>query len=189
MSSSEKSISTSRWARIAMTCARSSATRAESAPESCSSAIASAQSLRAATISATASASARSMRPFKNARRVNSPRSANRAPASSGERHDAADNEWTAVALDFGYVLAGQAGRMRHHDRERAIDAGAGGGIDDVAQSASCGARVRRDAAGRKIASRISNARGPEMRTIATAPIPGAVAGATMVSAAYIGGT
>src|SRR5580658_1499675 len=40
--------------------------------------------------------------------------------------------------------------------------------------------------AGRKIASRISNARGPDRRTIATAPRPGAVAGATMVSGRYI---
>jgi len=51
------------------------------------------------------------------------------------EGHDAADNEWTAVALDFGDILAGEAGRTAHHDRERSIDAGAGCGIDDVAQA------------------------------------------------------
>ena len=39
-----------------------------------------------------------------------------------GERHDAADDEWTAVALDFGDILAGEAGRpaasrLRARDR------------------------------------------------------------------------
>src|SRR5208282_6765341 len=53
--------------------------------------------------------------------------------------HDAADDEWTAVALDFGYILAGQAGRTAHHEREHAIDAGAGCRIDDIAQAHRAG--------------------------------------------------
>jgi hypothetical protein len=60
------------------------------------------------------------------------------------ERHDAANNEWTPVALDFGYILARQAGRTAHHDRERAIDASAACGIDDVAQAHRSGRKFGR---------------------------------------------
>ena len=61
-----------------------------------------------------------------------------------GDRDDAADNELAAMALDFGDILAGKACRMRHHECERAIDARAGGGIDDVAQAHRAGGELAR---------------------------------------------
>ena len=80
--SSAKSISASRWARIAITALRKCSTCCAKAPLSCAKACCSALSLRTSIRSATASASVRSIRPLRKARRLNSPRSATLAPAA-----------------------------------------------------------------------------------------------------------
>ena len=70
---------------------------------------------------------------------------AGRGEARAGgdcDRDDAADDELAAVALDFGDVLASKAGRLTHHECERAIDAGAGGGIDDVTETHHAGCEL-----------------------------------------------
>ena len=83
MSSSGKSMCASTWARVSSISSRSLLMRWESLPASCSLAARKASSVREWIKSATASACARSMRPLRKARRVNSPGSASRAPFAS----------------------------------------------------------------------------------------------------------
>ena len=80
--SSGKSSATSSPAITSSNSLRSRSTRVPSSPASARAASVTARSVRAPIISATASARVRSMRPFRNARRVNSPGSARRAPRS-----------------------------------------------------------------------------------------------------------
>ena len=185
MSSSEKSISTSRCARIATTCARNSSTRCGKCAGQLRQRVGQCgiatrgdevgDGLGLGEIDAAVEKCAAGEFAGLGQARA----------GVEGERHDAAHDEGAAVALDFGDVLAGQARRMRHRDRERTIDVRAGRGVDDVAETHRARARSA-GCAGRKMASRISKARGPERRTIATAPMPGAVAGATIVSVGYM---
>ena len=83
MSSSGKSMCASTCASTCMVSSRSWLIRCDNFPASCSLAAFRARSVRAWIRSATASACARSIRPWRNARLVNSPGRANRAPALS----------------------------------------------------------------------------------------------------------
>jgi hypothetical protein len=80
-SSSLKAISASRWTRTSISPFRRDSIRRDSSPFNWEAATFRAASVRAAIMSATASAWVRSMRPFRKARFVNSPGSAGRAPA------------------------------------------------------------------------------------------------------------
>ena len=108
----------STWARVWSIWSRNSLMRRESLPASCSLAACSASSVREWIKSATASAWARSMRPLRKARRVNSPGSARRAPLRQHRVQHRLGRQQPAVAGDFHHVLA-REGARRAHDREQ----------------------------------------------------------------------
>ena len=116
-SSSGKSISASWYARMPRSRSAQSWYSAPSAPSSCRSACRRCASVSAAIRSWTASASTRSMRPFRKARRVNSPGSAGRKPGFGQRVRHAVDHRPAAVQMQFGTVLAGigaRAGKPQH---------------------------------------------------------------------------
>jgi len=76
----------SRWAKAVMAEERNFSISRPSRPDSCETAASAAASPRAEMRSITASAWVRSILPLRNARRVNSPGSAGRAPAANTAR-------------------------------------------------------------------------------------------------------
>ena len=113
----------------ASTCMRSSVRaatiawmRSENSPASERAALRAASVLDASMRSATLSACARSTRPLRNARRVNSPGSAMRAPSSTQRRTTCAQHDGTAVSLELEDVFARIGVRRGKEDRDSAID-------------------------------------------------------------------
>ena len=107
MSSSGKSRCASMCASVRTIWSRRSLMRWESLPASCSLAACRANSVREWIKSATASAWARSMRPLRKARRVNSPGSARRAPrASTASKTSFAGNNppWQVISTTSSRV-------------------------------------------------------------------------------------
>jgi hypothetical protein len=118
-----------------------------SAPRSTCRAAASARSLRALIRSMTASAWLRSIRPFRNARCVNSPGPSRPAPAGEEVGEDLLRDERAAVAGDLERVLAGVGVRRGEERRDHVVhDGSAEVGIVSVGRDSGGGAEPKRPA-------------------------------------------
>ena len=176
MPSSGKSIQASRLATVSSTPSRRASMPRPRRPSSWRAAARRARGVLARMMSITASAWVRSMRPFKKARRENSPGSAARAPWRSANSSTLAARRippWQVIsAISSPVKLPGASNQ-----------------VASAWSTTSPPSRMRPKTAWRgvegfplKIRARIFFESGPERRTIAMAPSPGGVAMAAMVS-------
>jgi len=182
-SSSWKSISASSNARTSRRAARNSPIERDRSPRRCPRARSSPRCDRAVIISCTASAWARSRRPLRNARRVNSPGSAGRAPARrtavrTSSRMRGPPWQWISSVSSPVKERGARMKTRRTSSRIRPV----------VGQTIFPWERrwERRGFdvfEGLKRARPIRSAPGPLARTMPMPPVPGGVAIAAMVSA------
>ena len=138
-----------------------------------------ASSVRAATRSRTASASTRSSLPSRNARSVNSPGRAGRAPEPRSRSSTAS----TIAGLPCTEISARSSPVAESGPAKKVTSARSMGAPDSSRRTASRGCRTGRTAGSPDAIDRSMSAdRGPETRTRARADRPGGVASATIVS-------
>ena len=185
-SSSGKSIVASRWASACSKRALTPFTRADSPPPSCSTAMRSPSPVRACTTSSTASAWARSSRPLRNARRVNSPGWASRAPSCRQSDNTLCSGTvppWQSISTTSSRVYeCGARIRAASTSSTRSPVWGSRKYPNTRRCDSHSPGAPGRSEAGTNMRERIGSACGPLRRMVPIPPSPGGVAMATMVS-------